>query len=59
MPVSASWMAAVVGLVALVAVVNAQGTMPIQQAQQISQAANKLPITVAPGAAKPGKGISR
>ena len=39
---------------------NAQqqdNAMPVQQAQQISREANKSPITVAPGAAKPGKGI--
>jgi hypothetical protein len=41
-------------------VANAQdnnNAMPVQQAQQISRAANKVPIKVAAGAAKPGKGI--
>lgn len=41
-------------------VANAQdnnNAMPVQQAQQISRAANKSPIKVAAGAAKPGKGI--
>eukprot|EP00943_MAST-04B_sp_MAST-4B-sp1_P003162 g3162.t1 len=39
---------------------NAQennNAMPVQQAQQISRAANKVPIKVAAGGAKPGKGI--
>ena len=37
--------------------VDNTNAMPVQQAQQISRETNKSPITVAPGAAKPGKGI--